>query len=52
MIKEFKRILKQHSDEVFGVRAKTTLSIYTVLAIACVVVPTVFFIALTVSKLF
>ncbi len=52
MLKEYKRILKAHADDVYGVGAKQTLSFYTVLSIACVVVPTVFFVVLLVLKLF
>lgn len=52
MLKEYKRILKAHADDVYGVGAKTTLSFYTILSIACVVVPTVFFLVLLVLKLF
>lgn len=52
MLKEYLRILKKHSDDVYGVGAKTTLSFYTVLSIACVVLPTLFFLILIISKLF
>jgi hypothetical protein len=52
MLKEYLRILKKHSDDVFGVGARTTLSVYTVLSIACVVIPTLFFLILIISKLF
>lgn len=52
MLKEYLRILKNHSDDVFGVGARKTLSIYTILSIACVVVPVLFFLILLVSKVF
>ncbi|MEW6145919.1 MAG: hypothetical protein AB1598_12965 [Thermodesulfobacteriota bacterium] len=52
MLKEYLRILKKHSDDVFGVGARTTLSVYTVLSIACVVIPALFFLVLIISKLF
>ena len=52
MLKEYKRILKSHADDVYGVGAKQTLSFYTVLSIACIVVPTAFFVVLLVLKLF
>ncbi len=50
MLKEYMRILKQHSDDVFGIRSKLSLSIFTVLAILCVVVPILFFLTLTILK--
>lgn len=52
LLKEYRRILKAHSDEVYGVSAKTTLSFYTILSIACIVVPVVFLLTLLVLKLF
>ena len=52
MLKEYKRILKAHADDVYGVGAKQTLSFYTVLSIACVVVPTTFLLVVLVLKLF
>jgi hypothetical protein len=52
MLKEYLRILKKHSDDVYGVRARTTLSVYTVLAIACVLIPTLFFLVLIILKIF
>jgi hypothetical protein len=52
MLKEYLRILKKHSEDVYGVGARTTLSVYTVLSIACVVIPTLFFLMLIISKLF
>jgi hypothetical protein len=52
MLKEYLRILKKHSDDVFGVGARTTLSVYTVLSIACIVIPTLFFLILIILKLF
>jgi len=52
MLKEYLRILKNHSDDVFGVGARKTLSFYTILSIACVVVPVLFFLILIISKVF
>ncbi|MEQ9620149.1 MAG: hypothetical protein RIG61_13390 [Deltaproteobacteria bacterium] len=52
MLKEYLRILKEHSDDVYGVGARTTLSLYTVLSIACIVVPLLFFLIVLVLKLF
>ncbi|MFI5321982.1 MAG: hypothetical protein ACHQ6U_00295 [Thermodesulfobacteriota bacterium] len=52
MLREYLRILKEHSDDVFGVGARTTLSIFTVLSIACIVVPLLFFLILILHKLF
>jgi len=52
MLREYLRILKKHSDDVFGVGARTTLSIYTVLSIACVLLPVLFFLILILLKLF
>lgn len=52
MLKEYLRILKKHSDDVYGVGARTTLSVYTVLSIVCVVIPTLFFLILILLKLF
>ena len=52
MLKEYLRILKKHSDDVFGVGARTTLSFYTILSIACVVIPLLFFLILIISKIF
>jgi len=52
MLKEYLRILKKHSDDVFGVGARTTLSFYTVLSIACVVIPLLFFLILIISRMF
>ncbi len=52
MLKEYLRILKEHSEDVFGVGARTTLSVYTLLSIACVVVPLTFFLVVIVLKLF
>ncbi len=52
MLREYLRILKKHSDDVFGVGARTTLSIYTVLSVACVLLPLLFFLILILLKLF
>ena len=52
MLKEYLRILRRQSDDVFGVGARTTLSLYTLLSIACVVVPLLFLFILIVRKLF
>lgn len=52
MLKEYLRILKKHSDDVYGVGARTTLSVYTVLSIACIVLPTLFFLVLIILKIF
>jgi hypothetical protein len=52
MLKEYLRILKKHSDDVFGVGARTTLSFYTILSIACVVIPLIFFLILIISRIF
>jgi|JRYK01.1.fsa_nt_gb hypothetical protein len=52
MLKEYLRILKKHSDDVFGVGARTTLSFYTILSIACVVIPLLFFLILVISRIF
>lgn len=52
MLKEYLRILRKHSDDVFGVGARTTLSFYTILSIACVVVPLLFFLILIISRIF
>ncbi len=52
MLNEYLRILKKHSEDVFGVGARTTLSVYTVLSIACVVIPVLFFLVLIILKIF
>lgn len=52
MWSEFKRILKQHSDDVYGVASYKTLSFYTVLSIACIVIPVLFLLALGIWQLF
>lgn len=52
MLKEYLRILKEHSDDVYGVGARKTLSLYTLLSIACVVVPVTFFLVVILLKLF
>lgn len=52
MLNEYLRILKKHSDDVYGVGARTTLSVYTVLSIACVLIPTLFFLVLIILKIF
>jgi len=52
MLKEYLRILRKHSDDVFGVGARTTLSFYTILSIACVVIPLLFFLVLIISRIF
>lgn len=52
MLKEYLRILRKHSDDVFGVSARTTLSFYTILSIACVVIPLLFFLILIISRIF
>lgn len=52
MLKEYLRILKKHSEDVFGVGARTTLSFYTILSIACVVIPLIFFLILIISRIF
>ncbi|HKQ32706.1 MAG TPA: hypothetical protein VJV40_05850 [Thermodesulfobacteriota bacterium] len=52
MLKEYLRILKKHSDDVFGVGARTTLSFYTILSIACVVIPLLFFLILIILRIF
>lgn len=52
MLKEYLRILKKHSADVFGVGARTTLSFYTILSIACVVIPLLFFLILIISRIF
>jgi len=52
MLKEYLRILRNHSNDVFGVGARKTLSFYTVLSVACVVIPILFFLILIISKIF
>lgn len=52
MLNQYLKILKNHADNVYGVKARTTLSLYTLLSIACVVVPTVFFIVVLLLKIF
>ena len=52
MLEEYRKILKQHSDDVYGVGARTTLSLYTLLSIACIVVPVTFFLIVIILKLF
>jgi hypothetical protein len=52
MLKEYLRILRKHSDDVCGVGARTTLSFYTILSIACVVIPLLFFLVLIISRIF
>jgi len=52
MLSEFKRILKEHSDDVYGVGAYKSLSFFTVLSIACILVPVVFLLILGLWNLF
>ena len=52
MLSEFKRILKEHSDDVYGVGAYKTLSFYTILAIACILIPVLFLLILGLWKVF
>ncbi len=52
MLNQYLKILKNHANDVYGVKAKTTLSLYTILSIACVVVPTLFFITVLLFKIF
>jgi len=52
MLKEYLRILRNHSNDVFGVGARKTLSFYTVLSVACVVIPILFFLILIISRIF
>jgi hypothetical protein len=52
MLSQYLKILKSHADDVYGIKARTTLSFYTVLSIACVVVPTIFFVAVLLFKIF
>ena len=52
IIREFKRILKAHSDDVYGVGASKTLSFYTIFSIACIVVPVLILLILGLWKLF
>jgi len=52
MLSEFKRILKEHSDDVYGVGAYHTLSFYAILAIACILVPVIFLLILGIWNIF
>jgi len=52
MLSEFKRILKEHSDDVYGIGAYKTLSFYTVLSLACIFIPVLFLLILGLWKLF
>jgi len=52
MLSEFKRILKEHSDDVYGIGAYKTLSFYTVLSLACILIPVLFLLILGLWKLF
>jgi len=52
ILSEFKRILKSHSDDVYGVGASKTLSFYTIFSIACILVPVLFLLILGIWKLF
>jgi len=52
MLSEFKRILKEHSDDVYGIVAYKTLSFYTVLSLACILIPVLFLLILGLWKLF
>lgn len=52
MLEEYKRILEKHSDDVYGVGARTTLSLYTILSVSCIVVPVIFLFILLVLKVF
>jgi len=52
MLSQYLKILKSHADDVYGIKARTTLSFYTVLSIMCVVVPTIFFVAVLLFKIF
>ena len=52
ILSEFKRILKSHSDDVYGVEASKTLSFYTIFSIACILVPVLFLLVLGIWKLF
>jgi len=52
MLKKYLRILRNHSNDIFGVGARKTLSFYTVLSVACVVIPILFFLILIISRIF
>ncbi len=52
MYKEFKRILKAHSDDVYGIASYKTLSFYTIMSLCCILIPVLFLLILGLWKLF
>lgn len=52
MIRKYIDIIKNQSEDVFGIKAKKTLSIYSVFSVASVVVPIVIVFFLLISKFF
>ncbi len=51
MIKEFLKKLNKQSEDVFGVSAKKTLSIYSVFAVGSVVIPLISIFFLLILKI-
>jgi len=50
MLKEFLKKLNEQSQDVFGVSAKKTLSVYSVFAVMSIVVPLLFILFLLLYK--
>lgn len=52
MLNKYFKIIKNQSEDVFGVKARKTLSIYTVFSAACVILPLIIVFSLLVNKIF
>lgn len=51
MIRQFLKNLNEQSEDVFGVGAKKTLSVYSVFAVGAVIIPLVSILFILISKL-
>lgn len=52
MLKRYLKIIKDQSEDVFGVKARKTLSVYTIFSVACVILPLIIVFSLLVNKIF
>ena len=52
MFDNYFKVVKNQSEDVFGVKAKKTLSIYSVFSAACVILPLIIVLSLLANKIF
>lgn len=52
MLRKYIDIIKNQSEDVFGIKAKKTLSVYSIFSVASVIIPLLIVFLLLINKIF